>query len=186
MLNDFQNTQQLIVRWRGGDASSRDLLIARLLPELTQIAAARMRREATSSLSTGDLINDAVVRLMRVGQLDLADRSHFIALASRLMRNILTDHARAKNAGKRDHQNIELTTRHEGARRIDLESLDFALIRLAALDGQLMDIVEMRYFGGMTISDIAEVCGLSEPTVKRRWRVARAWLADAMGEREDD
>ena len=185
MLREPDNTQQLIVQWRGGDAPARDLLIARLLPELTQIAAARMRREATSSLSTGDLINDAVVRLMRLGRLELADRTHFIALASRLMRNILTDHARAKNAGKRGHQRVELTTRVQGARRVDLESLDFALTRLAAIDRQLMDIVEMRYFGGMTITDIAQVCGLSEPTVKRRWRVARAWMADAMAQGEE-
>jgi RNA polymerase sigma factor (TIGR02999 family) len=180
MLVGPQETQQLIVAWRGGDVPARDRLIARLLPELTDIAAARMRRETTSSLSTGDLINDAVLRMMRMERMDLVDKVHFIALASRLMRNILTDHARAKNAGKREHNKVELTTRFAGAQKIDLESLDFALTRLAAIDRQLMDIVEMRYFGGMTISDIAQVCGLSEPTVKRRWRVARAWLADAI------
>lgn len=180
MLVDPQQTQQLIIAWRAGDAPARDMLIARLLPELTDIAAARMRRETTSSLSTGDLINDAVLRIMRLEKIELTNKVHFIALASRLMRNILIDHARTKNAGKREHHKVQLTTRFAGAQKVDLESLDFALSRLAAIDRQLMDIVEMRYFGGMTISDIAEVCGLSEPTVKRRWRVARAWLADSI------
>jgi len=175
-----ENTQQLIVQWRDGNVPARDRLIARLLPELTDIAAARMRRETGSSLSTGDLINDAVLRLMRIEQIHLADKVHFIALASRLMRNILTDHARAKNTGKREHEKVELTTRSAGEQKIDLETLDFALTRLAVIDRQLMDIVEMRYFGGMTIADIAQVCGVSEPTIKRRWRVARAWLADAI------
>lgn len=170
----------LLQAWREGSDGARDELIARLHPELAQIAAARLRRERDSSLSTGDLINQAVLRLVGGGQITLADRAHFVALASRLMRNILTDHARAKSSAKRNHIRVELTTKVDGGQRVDLNHLETALIRLKALDAQLMELVEMRYFGGMTTADIAEVMELSEPTVKRRWQVARAWLVDAL------
>ena len=173
---------ELVQRWRDGDGLARDRLIARMLPELRQIAAARLRGEANSSLSTDDLINDAILRFMRLESVSLVDRAHFIALASRIMRNVLTDHARAKQAGKRRHQKIELNTQVDGGQRIDLESLNFALIRLGAIDPALMELVEMRYFGAMSIEDVALATGQSPATVKRRWRSARAWLADAMAE----
>jgi RNA polymerase sigma factor (TIGR02999 family) len=181
-LDGREDTQALIVRWRGGEDDARDRLIARLQPELAQIAAARMRREGDSSLSTGDLVNEAVMRLIRIEDLALADRAHFLALASRLMRRILVDHARLKATDKRRHHKVELTTHVDGERRHDMTSLDSALIRLAALDRQLMEVVEMRYFGGMTVEDVAAVTQLSEATVKRRWRTARAWLASALEE----
>lgn len=170
----------LVAGWNDGEPGARDALIQRLHPELSQIAAARLRGEHDSSLSTGDLINDAVLRMMGASGLSVNNRAHFVALASRLMRNILTDHARAKHSDKRRHVKVELCTRVEGEQRFDLRSLDAALLRLGALDPQLMELVEMRYFGGMTIADIATVFGLSEPTVKRRWQVARAWLTDAL------
>lgn len=175
-------TQLLISGWKAGDDAARDRLIARLEPELLQISAARLRREAGTSLSTGDLVNEAVLRLLRVEQIDLTGRAHFLALASRLMRRILIDHARQRNADKRRHQRVALSTGIEGDRSLDMESLDVALIRLGAIDPQLMEIVEMRYFGGMTVSDVAQVSGLSEATVNRRWRVARAWLEGAMAD----
>lgn len=171
----------LIGRWQAGDGTARDELIAHMLPELRQVAAARLRGELHSSLSTDDLINDAVVRFMRFDAFSLVDRAHFLALASRIMRNVLTDHARAKQADKRRHQKIELNTQVDGGQRIDLESLNFALIRLGAIDRALMELVEMRYFGAMSIEDVALATGQSPATVKRRWRTARAWLADAMG-----
>ncbi|UZK67835.1 ECF-type sigma factor [Sphingomonas sp. M1-B02] len=175
-----EGTAMLLARWQGGETTARDRLITRLYPELAQIAAARLRGERNSSLSTGDLINDAVLRLMRSEALGPVDRAHFIALASRMMRNILVDHARAKHAARREHVRVELCTRVEGEQRFDLNSLDSALIRLGAIDAQLVEIVEMRYFGGMTIEDIATVSALSEATVKRRWHTARAWLLDVL------
>lgn len=173
-------TRILMGRWREGESTAREQLISRLYPELSQIAAARLRKEFNSSLSTGDLINDAVLRLMQIERIDVNDRAHLIALASRMMRNILVDHARLKATDKRHHYKVELTTRVEGEQRLDLNSLESALIRLKAIDEPLMELVEMRYFGGMTIEDIAVVSGLSEATVKRRWLVARAWLTDAL------
>lgn len=174
------NTNFLILLWKDGVASARDRLIARLHPELSQIAAARLRSERGTSLSTGDLINDAVVRLMQADRLELADRQHFVALASRLMRHILIEHARQKAAAKRDHIKVELCTRVDGGQRVDLISLETALVRLGAIEPSLMELVEMRYFGGMTVADVATVTGWSERTVKRRWDVAKAWLLDAL------
>lgn len=173
-------TGLLLSLWRNGSCDARDRLIERLYPELAQIAAARLRHERESSLSTGDLIHQVVLRIIRSENLALTDRAHFLALSSRLMRNILIDHARAKASSKRGHVKIELCTALDGGRSVDLIALETALIRLKGLDSDLMDLVEMRYFGGMTIGDIAVVMGVSEPTVRRRWQVARAWLADAL------
>lgn len=179
-MRNNDNTQILLQGWLGGASSARDHLIARLLPDLQQIAAARLRHEVASSLSTQDLINDAIERLLKMDSPQIGSRAHFMALASRLMRNILVDHARSRDTDKRRHQKIELNTQVDGAQRFDLAALDSALIRLGAIEPSYMELVEMRYFGGMGISDIAEVTGWSEPTVKRRWQAARAWLADAL------
>lgn len=177
---DSLQTRVLMGMWRRGEVDARDRLIARLHPELEEIATARLRREPNSSLSTGDLINDVVLRLMQLERIELSDRAHLVALASRIMRNILIDHARSKRTDKRRHQKVELTTNVEGDQRLDLNSLNAALIRLKAIDESLMELVEMRYFGGMTVEDIAQVTGLSDATIKRRWKVARAWLTDAL------
>ena len=180
-----KNTEILLRRWQDGSIDARDELVKRLHPELIEIAAARLRRERDSSLSTGDLINQVVLRIIRTEGLALTDRAHFVALSSRMMRHILVDHARAKASSKRDHVKVELCTAVDGGQRIDLISLETALIRLKAIDAQLMELVEMRYFGGMTITDISVVLHVSEPTVKRRWQVARAWLADALESQPD-
>ena len=179
-------TDFLVARWREGDISARDRLIALVLPELEQIAAARLRRETNSSLSTHDLINEAVARLLRREGSDIANRAHFIALSSRLMRNILIDNARARQAKGRNFARVEIRSQIIGEGPIDLHFLNSALIRLEAIEPSYAEIVEMRYFGGMTISDIAEVTRCSEPTVKRRWKVAQAWLLDALSNPIDD
>jgi RNA polymerase sigma factor (TIGR02999 family) len=173
-------TAQLLAEWRGGAVDARNTLIARLHPELSVIAAARLRAERGTSLSTGDLINESVMRIAQADGLSISDRTHMLALASRVMRNILVDHARSKSSDKRKHQKVELTTQVDGGQRFDLIALDSALIRLKVLDPQLAELVEMRYFGGMTVEDVAEATGMSEPTVKRRWQVARSWLLDAL------
>jgi RNA polymerase sigma factor (TIGR02999 family) len=179
-MSSDADTCLLLARWQAGESQTLDRLIAKLYPELAQIAAARLRGEKDSSLSTGDLINDAVIRLMEIEGVSLTNRAHFIALASRLMRNILVDRARMRSTAKRQHIKIELCTAVDGARRIDLCVLESALVRLGAIDERLTELVEMRYFGGMTVADISVVTGWSEPTVKRRWQTARAWLTDAL------
>lgn len=180
------NTNVLLALWRSGEDKARDRLIARLHPALAQIAAARLRGERNSSLSTHDLVNDAVIRLIQFEPEVISGRAHVMALASRLMRHILIDHARAKASAKRAHVKVELCTNVDGEQRFDLISLESALIRLGAIDAQLGELVEMRYFGGMSVTDVAEVTGLSEPTVKRRWQTARAWLTDALAHPIDD
>ena len=179
-MNASLRIDDLIVRWKGGDAAARDNLVTLLHPELRTIASAQLRRERNVSFSSGDLVNDAILRLVRLGRIDIADRAHIIALAARLMRNILVDHARAKQTDKRAHLKVELNPDIDGEQRVDLIALEPALKRLGAIDMQLADIIEMRYFGGMALGDIAEVTCLSEATLKRRWRTARAWLADAL------
>ncbi|HEX8641554.1 MAG TPA: ECF-type sigma factor [Allosphingosinicella sp.] len=179
-------TGVLLSRWRNGENSGRDRLIERLHPQLAQIAAARLRGERDTSLSTGDLINDAVLRIIAMEPTAMVDRAHLLALASRMMRHILIDHARQKASAKRRHVKVEICTAIDGGQRLDLNHLNSALIRLGAIDDQLMELVEMRYFGGMSVQDISVVTGWSEPTVKRRWQTARAWLTDALSRPLDD
>lgn len=149
--------------------------------ELRVIAAARLRAESTSSLSTGDLVNEAILRLSAIVEVKWTDRPHLLAMASTLMKRILIDHARRRGAMKRDHQKVTLVTGlAEQEPALEIMALDFALKDLRALDAQRADVVEMRFFGGMSSTDIGEVLGISEATVKRRWTAARAWLYDRL------
>lgn len=181
IVSNRVDTQVLLQDWRSGDAAARNLLFDRLYSELRQISAALLRAESNNSLSTGDLVNEVVIRLIQLDKIDWQDRAHFLALSAKAMRRILIDHARKKKTDKREHQKVTLVTRFEGdPQRIDLDSLEKALIRLNALDEEKASIVELRYFGGLSLSEIAEIQGTSESTVKRQWRVARAWLLDAL------
>ena len=153
---------------------------------MRQVSAALLRAESNSSLSTGDHVNEAVLRLIKLDQIEWADKSHFLALSARAMRRILIDHARKKKSDKRFHHKVTLVTRVEGvAQRLDMDLLEKSLIRLTVIDPAKAEIVELRYFGGMSLQEISEVVGASESTVKRQWRVARAWLLDAMTEEAD-
>lgn len=175
-----QQTAMLFAAWRTGDERARARLFDLFYPELKRVAAAMLRNERQVSLAAGDLVHETVLRLIQMRQIEAEDRAHFMALASRFMRRALVDHVRAKHADKREHKKVALTTSFERGRHIDLHGLDQAMIRLHSIDAQRSDIVEMRYFGGMTLADIADVLKLSEATVKRRWVAARAWLLDAM------
>ncbi len=177
--------ETLLLSWRAGDAKARDRLVALLLPDLRRIASARLRGEANSSLATGDLVNDTMLRFFAAGASTPTDRSHFLKLVARIMRNVLVDHARAKNSDKRHHHKVELYTQIDGGQRLDLETLNFALIQLGTVDVELMELIEMRYFGGMTVDEVALATGCSPATVKRRWRSALAWLTDAMTDQVD-
>jgi RNA polymerase sigma factor (TIGR02999 family) len=174
------DASDLLASWRAGDLSARDRLFVLFYPELRRAAAAMVRREPGLSLSTGDLIHEAVARLIGLNRIGWSDRAHFMALAARMMRRALLDHVRSRKRLKREHQKVELTTRIADAPNAELEELNEALDRLSAIDRQRAEIVEMRYFGGMDIADIAIVTGLSESTVKRRWNSARLWLIEAL------
>lgn len=173
-------TATLLHAWRAGDGDARERLFDLFYPWLRQAAGALLRNERAVSLSSGDLVQETVLRLIQLKRIDWEDSAHFMALASMFMRRVLIEHVRAKQANKRDHWRIELTTRFEPERPLDLRKLDHALIRLSAIDPEKAEIVEMRYFGGMTIADIAKVLDVSEPTVKRRWAATRLWLMDAI------
>lgn len=172
----------LFADWRAGDLAARDALFELLYSELGQISAALLRAERNASLSAGDLVNEAVIRLIQLERIDWQDKAHFLALAARAMRRVLIDHARRKNADRRRHEKVTLVTNlGRGApQRLELDALDKALIRLAVVDQQKAEIVELRYFGGLTLDEVASVMGVSPATVKRSWRAARAWLMDAM------
>lgn len=186
MAGNETNARQLLDKWRAGDTHARDELFDLLYSELKQISAALLRAESNTSLSTGDLLNEASIRLIQLNNIDWSDKSHFLALSARAMRRVLIDHARKKSTDKRHHHKVTLVTRLEGQpHRVAMDDLEKALIRLSIIDSDKSNIVELRYFGGMGIAEIAEVTGISESTVKRQWRVARAWLLDAMQENMD-
>ena len=182
------STKTLLSAWRNGDMSARDRLFDLLYSDLRQVSAALLRNESNASLSTGDLVNEAAIRLMRLDQIEWADKAHFLALAARAMRRVLIDHARKKNSNKRQHQKVTLISRFgaAGVDRVELDVLEKSLIRLNLIDPEKVEIVEMRYFGGMTLEDIAEVKNVSLSTVKRNWRIARAWLLNALNEARSD
>ena len=179
---------KLLSAWRQGDQVARDRLFELVHGELATISAALLRAERTSSLSTGDLINEAVIRLVGLNDIDWADKAHFLALSARVMRRALIDNARKRNSDKRQHQKMTLITDFvdDSPKRIALDHLEKCLIRLGAIDHGKAEIVELRYFGGLTLEEISEVTGASVSTVKRDWRVARAWLLDAMKETAGD
>ncbi len=172
-----QDTRALLVRWRGGDMIARDLLFAAFYPDLRRLAAAMLRGENGCSLSTGDLVQESVARLVALDRIDWADAQHFKALAATMMRRALLDHLRGRRTNKRSHEKVELMTGIGIDEPVcELEALSAALDALARIDLEPADIVEMRYFGGLEIRDIAVVLGCSEATVKRRWTAARLWL----------
>lgn len=181
------DAKQMLEGWRAGDLAARDRLFDLLYDELRQISAALLRTENRTSLSTGDLVNEAVLRLIRLDRIEWTDKAHFLALSARAMRRTLIDHARRKSSDKRAHQKVTLVTKLGDGRkdRIEYDRLEKALIRLAVIDADKAEIVELRYFGGLTMEEIAEVKGQSEATMKRQWRAARAWLRDALGEDGD-
>ena len=168
--------------WQSGDSEAGDALFKQVHTELERIAAAKLSREFNSSLSTGDLINEAVIRLSKLTRMEFRSRAHILSLASKIMRQVLTDQARRRNADKRYHTKVTLQTNvGEWEMPLELISLDAFLNELREIDPQRADIVEMRFFGGMSLTDISTVLDISVATVKRRWQASRIWLHDRMG-----
>ena len=167
----------MLADWQAGDSKAGNAVFSLLHEDLRNIAAARLRDERGASLSTGDLVNESVMRLSEMDRIKWQSRPHLLALASRIMRQVLIDHARAKNADKREHERVTLCTGIGYEEQpIELMELEFLLKDLSDIDPQRADIVEMRYFGGMSTSDIAVVLGISESSVQRRWASTRTWL----------
>jgi len=171
---------ELFRRWRAGDDDALHRLLPLVYEELRRVARRHLRGERSDhTLQTTALIHEAYLRLMNQGAAEVSDHCHFVALTSHLMRQILVDHARARLAKKRDGgcritlgEAVAVTEPGE----IDVLAVDEALSRLAALDAQQARVVELRYFGGLSIRETSEALGVSEATVKRDWATARAWL----------
>lgn len=166
--------------------SSQKELLSAIHADLVSVASALLRRGGRNvSLHTHDLVGEAVVRLLGSQSISVKDRAHLLALVARTMRRVLIDEARARQTKKREGQIVTLVTGHGAdsqAERVDLLSLDHALRRLKALDPQRALLVELRYFGGMSIEDTAQALGISPSSVQRSWQTARVWLRNAMAE----
>ena len=176
-----KTTTQLLLDARQGDKAALDQLMPLVYQELRRLAARYLRRErAVPTLQATALVHEAYVRLVDQSQVRWQDRAHFFALAAQVMRRILIDRARGQQAVKRNPAGLKLTLEDAVAfpaqRAIDLFALDDALTGLATKDPQKSRIVELRFFGGLSIEETAEVLGVSTPTVIRQWRTARAWL----------
>lgn len=177
-----EDIKRLLKEWRDGSKIARDELFSRLYKELRLVSSALLRNEGRVSLSTGDLVNDAAARLIRLDNIDWQDKAHFMALSARMMRRVLVDHARKKDTDKRDHQKVTLVTHLMGgnSEAVNIQKLEHALLRLHAIDPVRADIVEMRYYGGLSLEEIGAVVGMSPSSIKRNWRASRAWLLSAM------
>lgn len=171
----------LLKDWSGGDQRALERLLPLVYDELRKLAAGYMRKErADHTLQPTALVHEAYLRLIDQQRVDWNNRAHFFGIAAQMMRRVLVDHARRRQAGKRDAATWLLSFSEEVAKADrDPELLDFdrALERLAALDPRQAKIVELRFFGGLTVEETAEVAGISAATVKREWHTARAWLA---------
>ncbi|HXG91157.1 MAG TPA: sigma-70 family RNA polymerase sigma factor [Blastocatellia bacterium] len=172
---------ELIADWRGGREGAFDQLFALVYDELRSLASGYMKRERPDhTLQTTALVNEAYLKL--VGHKDslLENRLHFFAVAARVMRQILIDHARMRHKQKRGGKAIKISLDEAmimpDERASDLLALDDALKELAAIDERKSRVVELRFFGGMTIEETAEFLGVSFNTVVRDWDMARAWL----------
>lgn len=173
----------LLLRWGGGDRGALDALVPLVYDELRQLAAYHLRREhARKTLDTVSLVHEAYLRLVDQQRTAWRDRAQFFSVAAWMMRRILVDRARrhryAKRGGGRVPVSLDEVCELGTARAPELLALDEALDALGQVDPELVRVVELRYFGGLSAREIAAVIGQSSRTVGRRWRIARAWLHD--------
>jgi RNA polymerase sigma factor (TIGR02999 family) len=182
---------QLLAEWSGGDSDALDRLIPLVQPELHRLAHHYMSREAIGhTLQTTALLNEAYLQLVDDPKRSWQNRTHFVAAAAQLMRRIMVDHARERRALKRGGGALKvslddaaLVTERQSE---ELLALDEALQELAALDPRKSQIVELRYFGGMTIEETATFLKMSHRSVEREWTMAKAWLYRALSGKEAD
>jgi RNA polymerase sigma factor (TIGR02999 family) len=171
----------LLRAWRAGDAEAGETLIRAVYKELRRQAARQLRRERRDhTLTPTALVHEAYLRLLGQQRVAWQNRAHFFGVAARMMRRVLVDHARqrrtAKRAGAACRVTLEEDVAASGPRDLDVVALEEALDALAALDPEKARMVELRFFGGLSLEETAEVLGVSESTVTREWRVARAFL----------
>jgi len=174
---------QLLRRWSEGDASALAVLMSAVHDEMRRLAQSYMRRErGNHTLEPTALVHEAYLRLVDQHDVQWASRGHFFAVAAQAMRRVLVDYARAHVAAKRGGHAERVTlsglpAAKAGQHQVDVLWLHEALEKLAALDPRQAQVVELRYFTGMSVEEVAAVMGLSAATVKREWATARVWLA---------
>ena len=172
---------RLLHAWQEGDAGARDRLFVLVYEELRRRAGVQFRRERQGhTLRPTALVNEAYLRLMGQDRVRWQNRAQFFAIASEMMRRVLVDHARERKAAKREGSAVRVALEDDvattQAREVDLIALDGALDELAAMDPRQSRVVELRFFGGLDLAEIAEVLEVSRATVDRDWRFARTWL----------
>ena len=171
---------ELLARWGQGDATAREALIPLVYAELRRVAARCLAGQLHPTLQSTALVHEAYLRLAGQSSLRASDRQHFLSIAARLMREVLVDHARAREGVKRGGGCVTLSFDESvalpGKREVDLVALDDALRGLASMDARQSQIVEFRFFGGLSIEDTSELLKISPATVKREWTSARLWL----------
>lgn len=186
MTPSSQSITQLLIEWRDGDQTALNRLIPLVHQELRRLAHHYLKQERPEhTLQTTALVNEAYLKLVDHKDMHWQNRAHFFAVAAQAMRRILVDHARSRDAIKRG-RGVAVITLDEAAaiadtQAADLLALNDALDQLALLDARKSRIVELRYFGGMTVEEAAEVLGLSPTTVNREWQSAKTWLLRTMG-----
>jgi RNA polymerase sigma factor (TIGR02999 family) len=176
---------ELLARWSQGEEAAREKLVPLVYDELRRVARRCLAGQPQNqTLQSTALVHEAYLRLVGRSEVHWQNRVHFFAVAARLMRGILVDHARMRHAAKRGGSNLTLTLDDALAppkqRALDLVALDDALNALATLDPKQGQLVELRFFAGLSIEDTSHVMGLSPATVKREWATARAWLYGEM------
>ncbi len=167
--------------WKYGDDAAKDELMSQIYDELRDIAAQYLRKErAHHTLQPTALANEAYLRLVKIDDIEWQDRTHFFAVSAKIIRNVLIDYARARSTQKRKgkYQPLEIEDALELSisPETDLLALDEALKQLAEFDPRQSKIVELRFFGGLTIRETARVIGMSPASVKREWVIAKSWL----------
>lgn len=170
---------RLLKEMQSGNRDAADQLLPLVYDELHRLAIAYFRRErADHTLQPTALVNEAYLRLVDQDMVRWESRGHFLAMAATLMRRILLDYARAHGAAKRGGQKVAIEDGMAVSeqRGLDIIALDAALHKLAAIDGEQSRLVELRFFGGLSVEETAEVMGLGTATVKRYWQSAKAWL----------
>jgi len=181
VMTDPHHVTQLLQRWSGGDSRALDELTPLVYSEVRKLARSYLRRERPNhTLQPTALVNEAYIRLVDQRRVQWQSRAHFFGIAAQMMRRVLVDHARMRQAEKRGSgENAVVLDEALGVsagRGLDLVRLDDALEALAVLDGRQARIVELRFFGELSIEETAEVVQVSPATVKREWAAARTWL----------
>jgi len=181
-----KQVSELLLHWGNGDRKALEAILPLVYNELRRLARANLRQQRPNhTLQTTALVHEAYLRLADETSLHVQSRAHFLGIAAQLMRWILVDYERNRRAAKRGAGLTRITLDQSIAlpqSDMDLLALDEALDRLAELDAQQSKIIELRFFGGLSIEDTSEFLGISPATVKRSWASARAWLLREMGQ----